>query len=206
MRQDVLPLGIEFTHLGRARVAPDRFDVASITVNGVPSQPAAIRAAFAAGEYLDLSEDERLSRPAFEQFVAGFSAGSDAVTSGPATRADLGYEEFVLGPDGVVEEPPRRHRPPLGIAVLHGVGLGPAAVSPLRRVELADTMRRVPGVRLVAQRRVAVAPDTLLPLAGGLPGVGDRASETEVRQAVAARGGPPGATLVVSAHEARQVS
>jgi hypothetical protein len=199
-RQDVLPLGVDLTHVGRARIAPDRFEVRSVTVNGagVPDL-GKVRAQFAAGEFVDLSEDERLSRPAFERFVAGFTAGSDAVVAGPAVSGDLGYEEIVLGPDGTVEEPPRPKRPPLLVALRHGVGVGPAALSPLRLDDVARGMRRQPDVRLAPATRVAVAADTLAPVSDLPPGVTD----TEVRQAIAATADArTGQVLLVLAHEA----
>jgi hypothetical protein len=199
-RQDVLPLGVDLTHVGRARIAPDRFEVRSVTVNGtgVPDVDK-VRAQFAAGEFVDLSEDERLSRPAFERFVAGFTAGSDAVVAGPAVSGDLGYEEIVLGPDGAVEEPPRPKRPPLLVALRHGVGVGPAALSPLRLDEVTRGMRREPDVRLAPATRVAVAAGTLAPVSDLPPGVTD----TEVRQAIAATADArTGQVLLVLAHEA----
>ena len=102
-----------------------------------------VRAPFAAGEFVDLSADERLSRPAFERFVAGFSAGGDRVVTGPPVAADLTYEETVLGPDGPLEERPRR-RPGLVGVVADAAHLGAAGSSPLRRGDGAAGLRRSP--------------------------------------------------------------
>lgn len=195
-RQDVLPLGIDLTHVGRARVTPDRFTVDSVTVNGSSVEKQDVRGFFAAGEYLDLSDDEKLSRPAFERFVSGFSCGSDAVVAGPAVAADLRYEEIVLGPDGAVVERPPQRRPPLLSALLHGAMLGPAATSRLREDDATRDMRRSAGVRVQSVSRLVVSADTLVPVAG----VPAAVSETEARQLLKAHSGGP--ALVVLAHEA----
>lgn len=199
VRQNVLPLSVGVTHLGRTRIAPDRFDVEAVTVNGAvlaPAEVAEVRAPFAAGEFVDLSSDERLSRPAFERFVAGFSAGGDRVIAGPAVAGDLTYEEIVLGPDGPLEERPPR-RPALPLVVAHAAHLGAAGSSPLRRDDEATALRRSPLVVLSAVTRTLVDAGTLRPVP--LPaGVAADATETELRQAVAAAG--TGA-LLVHAHE-----
>ncbi len=196
VRQGALPLGVEVTHLGRARVTPDRFDVDTVTVNGGTGlELTDVRAPFAAGEFVDLSHDERLSRPAFERFVAGFSAGGDGTVAGPAVAADLTYEEIVIGPDGPVEERPPR-RPGLAGVLVHAAALGAAGSSPLRRGDAADAARRSPLVTLSAATRAVVDAATLRPVA--FPAARPEATETELRQALS--GALPG-LLLVQAHE-----
>jgi hypothetical protein len=195
----VVPLGIEVTHVGRARVAKDRFDVTSVVVNGADvGTVGEVRAPFAAGEFVDLADDERLPRPAFERFVAGFSVGGDRVTSGPPTAADLAYEEIVLGPDGPLEETPTRGLP-LIMVVAHGATLGFAAASPLRRDDAAARLRAMPLVTLSTATRVVVDAGTLAPVV--VAGMAAGATETELRQAVQAVAAA-GSVLVVQAHEA----
>ncbi len=198
VRQDVLPLGIDVTHIGAQRVAADRFTIESLTVNGVATAAAdldEVRAPFAAGEFVDLSSDERLSRPAFERFVAGVSTGADRVVFGPAQTADLSYEEIVLGPDGPLEEKPPL-RPGLLLVFAHAAGLGAAASSPLRRDEAAGALRGAPLVGLSAMTNVLVDATTLL----AVPGVVAGETQTELRQELGALGD---SALLVGAHEAR---
>jgi hypothetical protein len=197
-RQDVLPLGIDVTHVGLARITPGRFVVESVKVNGDVVAADDVLGQFPAGEYLDLSDDEKLSRPAFERFVSGFSCGSDAVVAGPAVPADLRYEEIVLGPDGAVLERPARRRPPLVGALRHGATLGPAATSRLRQDDATRAMGRSRGIRMQAVGRVVVAADTLTPLAG----IPTAPTDTEARQILAAvTRDPAHPALVVLAHE-----
>jgi hypothetical protein len=198
-RQEILPLGIDVTHVGQARVTPGRFTVESVTVNDQVVAKHDVRSQFAPGEYLDLSDDEKLSRPAFERFVAGFTCGSDAPVAGPALAADLRYEEIVLGRDGAVQERPTLRRPPLIRALRHGATLGPAATSRLRQDDTTRDLRRTPGIRLQVVGRVVAAADTLVPLAG----VPAAQTDTEARQIIATLPrDPAAAALVVLAHEA----
>jgi hypothetical protein len=199
MRQEVLPLGVDVTHIGSLRVAADRFDIdaEAVTVNGTSADTVtAVRAPFAAGEFVDLSSDERLSRPAFERFVAGITIGADRVLHGPPATADLSYEEIVLGPDGPLEETPPV-RPALVGVLTHAVDLGAAAASPLRRDEAAGHLRAAPLVTLSNATRVLVDAATL----AAIPGAPAAETETELRQAIAGLGGPA-AVLLIQAHEA----
>src|SRR4029450_3176305 len=49
VRQSALPLGVDITHVGAAAIAPDRFDITTLTVNGTAAPLAEARAPFAAG-------------------------------------------------------------------------------------------------------------------------------------------------------------
>ncbi len=206
LRQFALPLGIELTRVGGARATRERFEVTSVRVGGgAPVRPAELRSPFAAGQYLDLSEDEKLSRPAFEPMVAGFEVGGEGATFGPAESADLTYEEIVIGPDGPLQEP-RPGRPGLRAVFAHGTLLGAAAVSALRRDEAGERLRRAPGAAAVDMRDVGpalVAASTLRPAA--VSGLDGARTHTEVTQAlarhVAAGNAAPGELALVGAHE-----
>ncbi len=206
LRQFSLPLGIEIARVGGARAAADRFEVTSVRVGGAEAAGRTeLRSPFAAGQYLDLGEDEKLSRPAFEPMVAGFEVGGAQTAFGPAETADLSYEEIVIGPDGPLEEP-RPGRPALRAVFAHGLSLGAAAASGLRRDEAGERLRL--GPRAGAVRLADVAPavvDAATLRAAALPGLGGAATHTEVAQAlarhVAAGQAPPGGLALVGAHE-----
>jgi hypothetical protein len=187
VRQSVLPLGIEISHIGPARVAAERFDITAVTVDGVAATVREVREPFAAGQYVDLPAAQRLSRPSFEPFVAGVEVGGAAVTHGAPVAADLSYEEVVIGPDGPVEPTPPR-RPAVRPAVEHGATLGAAGRTVLRREETADRQRGAPRVRLLDIGVLAVDPVTLVAQAAAFR------TRTEARQA--------GPALLVAAYEA----
>jgi hypothetical protein len=75
--QKVVPLGIHIDRVGRSRPSDgNQFDISSITVS-TTSPPLSFRDEhFARGEFLDLSEEDKLSRPSFERFRAGVAVSS----------------------------------------------------------------------------------------------------------------------------------
>ena len=206
LRQFALPLEIELTRVGGARAAPDRFEIASVRVaGGSATRPPVLRAPFAAGQYLDLSEDEKLGRPSFEPMVAGFEVGGQGATFAPAQTADLTYEEIVIGPDGPLGDP-RPGRPGLRAVFAHAAALGAAAASPTRRDHAGERLRDRAGAAAISVDDVApavVEAGTLQPV--GVPGLDRARTHTEVAQAlarhVAAGRADPGDLALVGAHE-----
>ena len=75
--QKVVPLGIRIDRVGRSRPSDgDTFRITGLTIGG-EDQPVVLRDEhFARGEFLDLSEEEKLSRPSFERFPAGVVAST----------------------------------------------------------------------------------------------------------------------------------
>jgi hypothetical protein len=205
LRQHVLPLGIDLTRVGGARTTPDRFEVQSVTVDGAEAADrAALRSPFAAGQFLDLGEDERFSRPAFEPMVSGFEVGPGGVRFGPASPADLRYEEIAIGPDGPLEEP-RPGRPPLRRVFLHAATLGAAATTTLRRDERpAGERSDADAIRLSDVRATIVDAETLQPV--DVVGTSRAVTYTELAQALRRHvddgGAAPGSLVVVGRHEA----
>lgn len=84
VRQKVVPFGVTVDRVGQARPADaDHFTLDAVTVGAVRFEGddiAVSREHFARGEYLDLSEDQKLATPSFERFEAGASVGTDAYT------------------------------------------------------------------------------------------------------------------------------
>jgi hypothetical protein len=203
VRQHAIPLGVELTRVGGSRTTPDRYDVETVTVGAETPPITALRSPFAAGQYLDLGEDERFTRPAFEPMISGFELASRAATRGPDIAADLTYEEFTIGPDGRLEDR-RPGRPALADVFLHAASLGAAATSVLRRDERPAAT--VPGGTIRVRDLAPVAVDPVTLRAIPVPGVLSAGTYTEVAQAVAghiARGAAaPGDVVVVGAHEA----
>ena len=179
VRQSVLPLGVDVSHVGPAAIAPDRFDITTLTVNGTAASLDTVRAPFAAGEFVELSDDQKLSRPAFEPFLAGVSAGGAAVSAGPVVAADLSYEQITLGPDGPLDDTPPRHEA-LATLVAHGALFGAAAASSIRRDDVVTALRANPLVALSDLTHAVVDVATLAP-AGPLG-----STATELRQLLGA--------------------
>lgn len=77
--QRVVPLATTITRLGTSRPSDGtRFDISAVTIGaGAAQTPRTRTEHFARGEFLDLSEEQKLSTPSFEQFPAGVSVSSD---------------------------------------------------------------------------------------------------------------------------------
>ena len=106
MVERVVPLGLTLARFGNGRVkGPNRFDIKDVAVGGKtltesgrPTEP------FTRSHFVEMSEEQKLSAPSFERFVAGVSVGSDAFAV-PASqvKGSLEYETHYLGRDELRE-------------------------------------------------------------------------------------------------------
>jgi hypothetical protein len=101
-RQSIVPLETKIDHIGAHPVVTERINLGqpAISADGAAGPPAkAISHAtdlFSPGNFLDLTEDQKLSRPAFEPFPAGLVLAAEAATFG--TPQSTAYEWFTLVP------------------------------------------------------------------------------------------------------------
>jgi hypothetical protein len=162
--QGLVPLGIEIARYGDARPSDGRRfsigrptvviggELASLSLGKAPKRQ------FAPATYLDLSEDQKLSQKAFEDYPAGARIEGDGLPAFSAvTKADFAPEAILVD-----RERPRRvfklvrPLPPVVIAAL--IKGGPAALSPARRRPVEPSpIRRVPD------RFIVVTTDELSP-------------------------------------------
>jgi hypothetical protein len=99
-RQRRFPLGMSLDRVGSSPISgprtvpiPKFFAADDSEIEGEPAlEP------FAAGEYVDLDDDARLTRPSFEALPAGVAAGISGyrLPEGPVVEAEVDYEEFFL--------------------------------------------------------------------------------------------------------------
>jgi hypothetical protein len=84
VHQRVVPLGVEIAKYGTAPVEGERrFDITNVRVNGTSLAASArtpVTDSFAPGEFFDLTDDQKLSRPSFETFSAGVAFGAGGIT------------------------------------------------------------------------------------------------------------------------------
>ena len=97
VRQHVLPLETVIRHIGPNPVSEPRVNLGGPTVGTV--DVAAVSATtdrFAPAQFLDLTDDEKLSRPAFEDFPSGARfSGISADTSGPPVGSTYQWNTVV---------------------------------------------------------------------------------------------------------------
>ena len=107
VRQHVVPLETVVSRIGANPVpaGQQRINFGVPQVNGTPAGAVSpVTDLFAPGAFLDLSEDQKLSRPSFEPMMAGARMrppGEDAPFEG-SREADLRYETFVCDDDDLV--------------------------------------------------------------------------------------------------------
>ncbi len=119
LRETVTPLNRTITRFGAAEPegGPTRFDVSQVTLAGttVP-HPQFVTDAFASAQFEDLSEDDRLSRPSFEQMDAGVGLAADAVAAGAVVGMKIEYATKIVD-SAYVTRPSGPHRPPAGVVL-----------------------------------------------------------------------------------------
>lgn len=136
VRQGVVPLnlGRDIDRVGGAVPSGDRrFAVTGASIGPVEQDLDPVRDLFAPGQFFDLTDDESLAAPSFEEMEAGVSFGVDGYAFAAAARVDapFDYTEITIGPDGepVLEEEPQ---PLEGGLVLILAAFGAAALAPIR--------------------------------------------------------------------------
>ena len=178
--QRVVPLGLTMERFGDGGIAgPNRFDVSALTVGGkslAATDRVAVRDHFARAQFLQMTEEERLTRPSFEEMDAGVEFSSAAFTvSANAVSSDMEYETAYLDIDPRRFNGTRRDPALERVALDHGfigalAGHGAAARAPQRIDERnrAKTAARVDiaPATLAAADRAAFAVDAAVPLGG----------------------------------------
>jgi len=99
--QKTAPLGLTLEKFGETRIdGPNRFDLTEVRVGEtVIAGPAMTQEHLARGQYLNLSDEQKLSQPSFESFDVGVAVGTqDYRISGVVANGDLSYETKYLTP------------------------------------------------------------------------------------------------------------
>lgn len=101
-RQHVVPLETVITHIESTPVEVPRINLGAPTLTAAgqpPAQATAVSHAtdqFSPGNFLDLTEDQKLARPAFEPFPSGIVIAAETVEYG--TQQSTEYEWFTVCP------------------------------------------------------------------------------------------------------------
>jgi hypothetical protein len=146
-QQEVAPLGLTITHVGNQPLAaPATVDVTGLQLaNTATGDVSPVTEPFAAAQFLNLTDDQALSRPSFEPMRAGLSAGGDTVDAGNATVVAATYKTVAV--DGTT----RTVKPPWLLDLGHAQAVLNPAAPPLARPAppqlalLPDTLRTVAG-------------------------------------------------------------
>ena len=191
-RQRRFPFSLDLDRIGSAPIeggrsvpVPGFFDAKGDAIPGGPALDP-----FAIGEYVDLPDDARLTRPSFEPLPSGASAGIGGyrLPEGPAVQADLDYEQIFL---------PRRTRfdkgldlEDLQVGLIRNLLSREAAGTSAARAQGKLARPREP-VRSEAPKWAATDPLNLQPAAAEVPAWAERSPA-----AIADRSGKAGLVLV----------
>ncbi len=139
-------------------------DANPVAVGAATAQ--AVRDHFAAAQFIEMSQADKLAKPSFELFTAGYELASEEFEMGEIVPEPLGYEEADLGAMPVPKQLRRRAKDVFDEAT-HGptLAFGAAGRSPLRdralaRPDQATALRIDPAP-------VTIADKSTLAVAGG---------------------------------------
>lgn len=214
--QQVLPLGLAMQRYKETGLAAEqRYDITGVRFGTSPvSLGDETREQFTAADYVNMSDDEKLSRPSFEPFLAGRSRiGFPASATGAAGLAAAGAGAVPVAAGVAVDRPDDAYETividqiePLAVPVAaytpHAVVLGAltataaAAHSPLRTTGTAGFAGPSLGIRLADQGYRVATVDSL----GGIGAVHPTYADTAAARAGLAE---PSMAQVVGSHEVR---
>lgn len=156
VRQTVVPLGLKLSRYAGGTVPGTRYDISGATVGGKSVTTTPVTDQFAAAQFLELSDDEKLARPSFEPMPAGVTfAGGDVSFGSQSAVSEMDFDRRV---DGVTPPPPAT--PPVlsGTLMTFAATFGPAARSALREPD-----REGQALAVGAERFVVASADDLSP-------------------------------------------
>jgi hypothetical protein len=188
--QRVVPLGVTITRYGPARLPrPAAFEVDVAFASGAGAMVGPTVEQFARADFFELTDDDKLSQPAFEPLRSGAELAPAAPPwlTMPNQAAAVRYETKFIGEHGPEPRPRRSLGEGLVAAALEHGAVGRSGV------HLARSRYAAPGAPAVMRPRAyAAAAAATLREDPTIP----RATFTEVHAALAAR---PGATRLLQA-------
>jgi hypothetical protein len=201
VRQREAPLEVEIAKFGalplpaRQRYAIDKVEVGSASVTPKTNQQ--VRDAFAPGQFFDMSDDEKLSRPAFESLPAGYTrlgVGGTTYASDATRTAVFHYDTVIIDKQDEVarQDTGEYFMAPGVVPVL--AGLGAAAESPMRRTSSARFAGPSQNVVVNKPAYAIASPDDLAVVTPAM-------SYVEAEEAQRGLGGDGAGWQVVGAHE-----
>lgn len=163
LRETVLPLNRTLTKFGAtAPAGPNRYDLETVTLGVDTVSFTPYSDFFAAAEFEEMTDDEKLSRPSFERMNAGVTVGGGAVDHGPAMGTSVSYETIIVD-NRFASRRGLRYFPALDVQ-LATAQLSAAARSPLKHsgfARFAPEASAPVKVALTEERFVIISTDDL---------------------------------------------
>jgi hypothetical protein len=202
LRQRVAPLDFVMQRFGVGAVSGNnKFTIQSPAVGGtVDTSAPAVKDLFAPGEFLNLSDHDKLSRPAFDSLTSGVTFSPTVPRSGEKLDTALKYKTIVKKKSDV---PPvvAGHYQPAVAKFLAAVLQGAAAQSPLRQSGVRRFAGAANQLGIGETLFTVVSTADLRTAAGIAAGVAAGTSYTQAAQALRGLGARAGTVQVVALHE-----
>lgn len=94
VRENVVPLDLPITRYGNATPSDGNlFSISDVQIDGHEEDKQSFQDYFAAGQFLTLSDADKVSRPSFEKYDAGITIGSSELIAGQDSPRNVFYEE-----------------------------------------------------------------------------------------------------------------
>jgi len=102
VREKVVPLDLQITRYGNATPSDGNlFAISDVQINSEEEARQPIQDYFAAGQFLTLSDADKVSAPSFEKYDAGVTIGSSNIVAGSDSPRTVVYEErYIDEPTG----------------------------------------------------------------------------------------------------------
>jgi hypothetical protein len=97
VKENVVPLDLPIVSYANAAPADGtEFAIVSVKINSNPETAQSVQDYFAPGQFLNLSDADKLASPSFERFDAGVQIGSNAVLAGFDSARVVTYDEIYI--------------------------------------------------------------------------------------------------------------
>jgi hypothetical protein len=97
VHEHVVPLGVTISRFGSG--TPDvwnHFEITDINLNGKAAPSEVVKDRFARGQFFDMPDEDKLSKPSFEAMDAGVRIGLDNGAQGHVSPLELRYETQIV--------------------------------------------------------------------------------------------------------------
>lgn len=141
VKQTIVPLNTsrDLDTFGGAPVAGARRFKLQASIEGVTQDVNTVQDAFAPGQFFDMTDDEKLASPSFEDMDAGAIFGSDAIVidEGASLFAELEYETIIIDEEGVATNEVEDRYPLVPHRLFEQVRFSAVGMAPIRNVGAA---------------------------------------------------------------------
>jgi hypothetical protein len=106
VKETVVPLDLPIAKYGNSTPSDGtEFSIQSVQINSQTETIQTIEDYFAPGQFLNLSDADKLSKPSFEEMDAGVNIGSSAILNGQDSPRTVVYQEFYIYDPNDVSSP-----------------------------------------------------------------------------------------------------